>query len=511
MSDQAKAREAVATSDLSRIGHWVNNKPFPGTSGRADVVTNPATGAVTREVALADTEDSRTVIEAAAAAFPGWRDTSLAKRTSIVFRFRELLNERKDELAEIITGEHGKVLSDALGEVTRGQEVVEFACGIPHLLKGGFTENASTGVDVNSIRQPLGVVGIISPFNFPAMVPMWFFPVAIAAGNTVVLKPSEKDPSAALWLAELWADAGLPPGVFNVLQGDKTAVDELLSHQAVKAISFVGSTPIARYVYATGTANGKRVQALGGAKNHAVVLPDADLDLAADAMVNAGFGSAGERCMAISAVVAVGDIADELVAKIAERARGIRTGDGTRDCDMGPLVTGAHRDRVASYIDQAEQDGASLVVDGRTVDADGGRDGFWLGPTVLDRITTDMSCYTDEIFGPVLSVLRVDSYDEALELINSNPYGNGTAIFTNDGGAARRFHNEVEVGMVGINVPIPVPMAYYSFGGWKSSLFGDTHAHGTEGVHFFTRGKVVTTRWRGPDQGGLNLGFPQTA
>ncbi|MGW3569116.1 CoA-acylating methylmalonate-semialdehyde dehydrogenase [Streptomyces sp. NPDC000941] len=500
----------MATSDLSRIGHWANNKAFPGTSGRAAAVTNPATGAVTGEVALAHVEDCHAVIEAAAAAFPAWRDTSLARRTAIMFRFRELLNERKGELAEIITSEHGKVLSDALGEVTRGQEVVEFACGIPHLLKGGFSENASTGVDVTSIRQPLGVVGIISPFNFPAMVPMWFFPVAIAAGNTVVLKPSEKDPSAALWLAELWAEAGLPAGVFNVLQGDKVAVDELLSHRAVKAISFVGSTPVAQYVYAAGTAEGKRVQALGGAKNHAVVLPDADLDLAADAMVNAGFGSAGERCMAISAVVAVGDIADELVAKIAERTRLVKTGDGTRDSDMGPLVTAAHRDRVASYIDGAEREGAAIVVDGRQVVADGGRDGFWLGPTLVDGVTTTMSCYTDEIFGPVLSVLRVDSYDEALELINANPYGNGTAIFTNDGGAARRFHNEVEVGMVGINVPIPVPMAYYSFGGWKSSLFGDTHAHGTEGVHFFTRGKVVTTRWRGPDQGGLNLGFPQT-
>ncbi|MBO8194288.1 CoA-acylating methylmalonate-semialdehyde dehydrogenase [Streptomyces oryzae] len=495
---------------MTRVGHWAGNKTFPGTSGRTAQVTNPATGAVTREVALADVADSRLVIEAAADAFPAWRDTSLARRVAVVFRFRELLNQRKNELAEIITSEHGKVLSDALGEVTRGQEVVEFACGIPHLLKGGFSENASTEVDVHSVRQPLGVVGIIAPFNFPAMVPMWFFPVAIAAGNTVVLKPSEKDPSAALWLAELWAEAGLPPGVFNVLQGDKTAVDELLSHRSVKAVSFVGSTPIAQYVYATGTANGKRVQALGGAKNHAVVLPDADLDQAADAMVNAGFGSAGERCMAISAVVAVGDVADELVAKIAERARNIRTGDGTQGCDMGPLVTAAHRDRVASYIDRAEQDGASLVVDGREVRAEGGRDGFWLGPTLLDHVTTGMSCYTDEIFGPVLSVLRAESYDDALELINSNPYGNGTAIFTNDGGAARRFQNEVEVGMVGINVPIPVPMAYYSFGGWKSSLFGDTHAHGTEGVHFFTRGKVVTTRWRAPSQGGLNLGFPQS-
>ncbi|MFI8849198.1 CoA-acylating methylmalonate-semialdehyde dehydrogenase [Streptomyces sp. NPDC053499] len=499
------------TSEVTRVGHWVDNKAFPGTSGRAAAVTNPATGAVTREVALAHETDSRTVIESAAAAFPAWRDTSLAKRVAIVFRFRELLNQRKDELARIITAEHGKVLSDALGEVTRGQEVVEFACGMPHLLKGAFSENASTEVDVHSVRQPLGVVGIIAPFNFPAMVPMWFFPVAIAAGNTVVLKPSEKAPSAALWLAELWAEAGLPAGVFNVLQGDKAAVDTLLSHRSVKAVSFVGSTPVARHVYATGTANGKRVQALGGAKNHAVVLPDADLDQAADAVVNAGFGSAGERCMAISAVVAVGAAADELVAKIAERARDIRTGDGTRGCDMGPLVTAAHRDRVASYVDQAERDGARLVVDGRQVRADGGQDGFWLGPTLLDNVTTEMSCYTDEIFGPVLSVLRAESYDEALELVNSNPYGNGTAIFTNDGGAARRFQNEVEVGMVGVNVPIPVPMAYYSFGGWKSSLFGDTHAHGTEGVHFFTRGKVVTTRWRAPSQAGLDLGFPQTA
>ncbi|WP_243082006.1 CoA-acylating methylmalonate-semialdehyde dehydrogenase [Streptomyces sp. 891-h] len=501
----------MVTSEVTRVGHWVDNKAFPGTSGRAAAVTNPATGAVTREVALAHETDSRTVIESAAAAFPAWRDTSLAKRVAIVFRFRELLNQRKDELARIITAEHGKVLSDALGEVTRGQEVVEFACGMPHLLKGAFSENASTEVDVHSVRQPLGVVGIIAPFNFPAMVPMWFFPVAIAAGNTVVLKPSEKAPSAALWLAELWAEAGLPAGVFNVLQGDKAAVDTLLSHRSVKAVSFVGSTPVARHVYATGTANGKRVQALGGAKNHAVVLPDADLDQAADAVVNAGFGSAGERCMAISAVVAVGAAADELVAKIAERARDIRTGDGTRGCDMGPLVTAAHRDRVASYVDQAERDGARLVVDGRQVRADGGQDGFWLGPTLLDNVTTEMSCYTDEIFGPVLSVLRAESYDEALELVNSNPYGNGTAIFTNDGGAARRFQNEVEVGMVGVNVPIPVPMAYYSFGGWKSSLFGDTHAHGTEGVHFFTRGKVVTTRWRAPSQAGLDLGFPQTA
>jgi len=458
------------------ITHWVNNEIFAGASSATSPVTNPATGAVTGEVALANVDDARAVIDVAAAAYPAWRDTSLAKRTQILFAFRELLNARKEELAAIITSEHGKVLSDALGEVSRGQEVVEFACGIPHLLKGGFTENASTNVDVYSVRQPLGVVGVISPFNFPAMVPMWFFPVAIATGNTVVLKPSEKDPSASLWLAKLWADAGLPPGVFNVLQGDKTAVDELLTNPKVKSVSFVGSTPIAKYVYATGTAHDKRVQALGGAKNHAVILPDADLDLAADEMVNAGFGSAGERCMAISACVTVGPIADDLVAKVAERARTIKIGDGTRDSDMGPLVTKAHRDKVASYIDAGETDGAKIVVDGRTVAADGGKEGFWLGPTLIDNVTPGMSVYTDEIFGPVLSIIRVESYDEAMDLINSNPYGNGTAIFTNDGGAARRFQNEVRVGMVGINVPIPVPMAYYSFGGWKASLFGDSHA-----------------------------------
>ena len=493
------------------ISHWINNDSFAGASTATAPVTNPATGAVTGEVALATVEDARTVIDAAAAAFPAWRDTSLAKRTQILFNFRELLNARKGELAEIITSEHGKVVSDALGEVSRGQEVVEFACGIPHLLKGGFTENASTKVDVYSIRQPLGVVGVISPFNFPAMVPMWFFPIAIATGNTVVLKPSEKDPSASLWIAELWKEAGLPPGVFNVLQGDKTAVDELLTNPKVKSVSFVGSTPIAQYVYATGTAHDKRVQALGGAKNHAVILPDADLDLAADAMVNAGFGSAGERCMAISACVAVGPIADDLVAKIAERTTPLKIGDGTKDSDMGPLVTKAHRDKVASYIDAGEADGAKIVVDGRNVQADGGQDGFWLGPTLIDQVTPEMSIYTDEIFGPVLSVIRVESYDEAMDLVNSNPYGNGTAIFTNDGGAARRFQNEVQVGMVGINVPIPVPMAYYSFGGWKASLFGDSHAHGMDGVQFFTRQKAITSRWLDPSHGGIELGFPQNA
>jgi len=494
------------------IHHWADGKLFAGDSNNTAPVTNPATGATTTEVALASVTDARTVIASAADAFPGWRDTSLAKRTAVLFKFRELLNARKGELAEIITAEHGKVVSDALGEVSRGQEVVEFACGIPHLLKGGYSENASTQVDVHSVLQPLGPVAIISPFNFPAMVPMWFFPIAIAAGNTVVLKPSEKDPSASLWLAELWKEAGLPDGVFNVLQGDKIAVDELLTNSAIKAISFVGSTPIARYVYATGTSSGKRVQALGGAKNHGIVLPDADLNLAADAMVNAGFGSAGERCMAISACVAVGDIADELVAKIAERARTLNTGDGAAGADMGPLITRTHRDKVSSYIDAGEADGATIVVDGRNLVQEGDLvNGFWLGPTLIDHVTTDMSIYTDEIFGPVLSVLRVDSYDEAVELINSNPYGNGATIFTNDGGAARRFQNEVEVGMVGINVPIPVPMAYYSFGGWKASLFGDTHAHGVEGVHFFTRTKAITTRWLDPSHGGLNLGFPQNS
>jgi malonate-semialdehyde dehydrogenase (acetylating)/methylmalonate-semialdehyde dehydrogenase len=493
------------------LQHWTNGALLEGTSGRFSDVTNPATGEVTAQLALASEAEVDTVVAAAAAAFPAWRDTSLAKRSQVLFAFRELLNARKSELAAIITSEHGKVLSDALGEVSRGQEVVEFACGIPHLVKGAFTENASTKVDVHSVRQPLGVVGIISPFNFPAMVPMWFFPIAIAAGNTVVLKPSEKVPTAALWMAELWKEAGLPDGVFNVLNGDKVAVDGLLTHPDVQSISFVGSTPIAKYVYETGTAHGKRVQALGGAKNHMLVLPDADLDLAADQAVNAGYGSAGERCMAISAVLAVGGVGDELVAKIKDRTVGLRTGDGTRGCDMGPLVTAASQQRVSGYIDAGEAAGATLVVDGRTVQPDADGEGFFVGPTLFDHVSTDMSIYTDEIFGPVLAVVRVDTYDDGVQLINDNPYGNGTAIFTNDGGAARRFQNEVKVGMIGINVPVPVPMAYYSFGGWKSSLFGDSHAHGMEGVHFFTRGKVVTSRWLDPSHGGLNLGFPQNS
>jgi malonate-semialdehyde dehydrogenase (acetylating)/methylmalonate-semialdehyde dehydrogenase len=493
------------------IPHWIDGARREGASGRTSPVTDPATGEVTGEVALADVAEVDAAVAAATAAFPAWRDTSLARRTAVLFAFRELLNARKPELAAIITAEHGKVLDDALGEVSRGQEVVEYACGVPSLVRGGFTENASTNVDVHSVRQALGPVAVISPFNFPAMVPMWFFPIAIATGNTVVLKPSEKDPSAALWMAELWKQAGLPDGVFNVAQGDKVAVDRLLEHPDIRGISFVGSTPIARYVYETGTRAGKRVQALGGAKNHMIVLPDADLDLAADAAVNSGFGSAGERCMAISAVVAVGGVGDDLVARIAERTATLRTGDGRRGADMGPLVTREHRDKVSGYVGAGEDQGVKLVVDGRDVQPDGDEGGFWLGPTLLDHVQPQMSVYTDEIFGPVLSVLRVDTYDDALALVNSNPYGNGTAIFTNDGGAARRFQQEVEVGMIGINVPIPVPMAYYSFGGWKNSLFGDSHAHGAEGVHFFTRGKVITSRWLDPSHGGLNLGFPQNA
>ena len=449
-------------------------------------------------------------VAAAAKALPGWRAVSLAKRTTVLFAFRELINAHRRELAELVSSEHGKVTSDAEGEVARGLEVVEFACGLGHLLKGDYSENVSTGVDAYSIRQPLGVVAGITPFNFPAMVPMWMFPIALACGNTFVLKPSEKDPSASLLLARLLAEAGLPDGVFNVVHGDKEAVDALLTHPDVRAVSFVGSTPIARYVYETGTSAGKRVQALGGAKNHMVVLPDADIDLAADAAVSAGFGSAGERCMAVSVLVAVGSAGDELVAKIADRVHGLRVGPGTDErSEMGPLVTGPHRDKVASYLDTGVKEGATLAVDGRMHPVIGGDSGgFWLGPSVLDHVTPDMSCYRDEIFGPVLSVVRVPSYADALRLVSENPYGNGVAIYTNDGGAARRFVSEVEVGMVGVNVPIPVPMAYYSFGGWKSSLFGDTHIYGTEGIHFYTRGKAVTSRWLDPSHGGVNLGFP---
>jgi malonate-semialdehyde dehydrogenase (acetylating)/methylmalonate-semialdehyde dehydrogenase len=503
------------------ITHWIggNLVATAGSAPRRGDIFDPATGLVTGQVDFAGIAEVDAAVSSAVGAFASWRNASIAKRTTVLFNFRELLNSRKDELAAIIVAEHGKVHSDALGEIARGQEVVEYACGIPQLLKGGFTEQASTGVDVYSIRQALGPVAIISPFNFPAMVPMWFFPIAVAAGNTVILKPSEKDPSAALFLAELWKEAGLPDGVFNVVHGDKVSVDRLLEHPDVKSVSFVGSTPIARYVYETGTRYGKRVQALGGAKNHMLVLPDSDLDLAADSAINAGFGAAGERCMAITVLVAVEPIGDELVDKIKQRMATLKVGPGCNgDSDMGPLVTGVHRDKVTSYIDSGLADGAELAVDGRkhpitAADKHGTQtaDGFWLGPTLFDHVKPGMSVYNDEIFGPVLSVVRVSSYEEGLELINSNPYGNGTAIFTNDGGAARRFQNEVEVGMVGINVPIPVPVAYYSFGGWKSSLFGDAHAYGQDGVNFFTRGKAVTSRWLDPSHGGINLGFPTNA
>ncbi|WP_091301911.1 CoA-acylating methylmalonate-semialdehyde dehydrogenase [Micromonospora halophytica] len=493
---------------MTVIGHFVDGKRVSGSSQRRGDVFDPATGRRTGQVELACAADVAAAVQAAERAARGWRDASLTRRTAVLFAFRELVNARRDRLAEVITAEHGKVLADAAGEVQRGLEVIEYACGIPSALRGGFSENVSTEVDSYSIRQPLGVVAVISPFNFPVMVPLWFVPVAVACGNAVVLKPSEKDPSAALLLAEWFAEAGLPDGVLNVVNGDAEAVDALLDHPGVKAVSFVGSTPVARHVHQRAALAGKRVQALGGAKNHMVVLPDADLDLAADAAVNAGFGSAGERCMAVSALVAVEPVADALVARIARRMAGLRTGDGRRGCDMGPLVTAAHAERVRGYVRAGVAAGAVAVVDGRDVTPDGEPGGYWLGPTLFDHVTPDMSIYTDEIFGPVLSVIRVGSYDEAVELVNANPYGNGTAIFTNDGGAARRYQHEVEVGMVGINVPIPVPMAYYSFGGWKASLFGDLHAHGEDGVRFFTRGKVVTSRWLDPRHGGVNLGFP---
>ncbi|MBV8832702.1 MAG: CoA-acylating methylmalonate-semialdehyde dehydrogenase, partial [Acidobacteriaceae bacterium] len=449
-------------------------------------------------------------VAAAKAAFPEWRATPLSRRSEILFRFRELIDTNRNEIARFLTSEHGKIFADASGEVARGLENVEFACGVPNLLKGEYSEQASRGVDVYQIRQPLGVVAGITPFNFPAMVPMWMFANAIACGNTFVLKPSERDPSVSLFVAELWQRAGLPDGVFNVVQGDRTAVNRLLEHPDVKAISFVGSTPVARWVYETGTRNGKRVQALGGAKNHMVVLPDADLGMAADAAVSAAYGSAGERCMAISVVVAVGAIADPLVAAIRERIAKLRIGPGMQEgVDMGPLITGEHRDRVASYVANAEAEGAVLVEDGRSQGSTQG-EGFFLGPCLLDRVRPGMRCYDDEIFGPVLSVVRAETYDEAVELINNHPMGNGTAIFTRDGGAARAFQFDIEVGMVGINVPIPVPVAYYSFGGWKASLFGDLHMYGPEGIQFYTRAKLVTSRWPDPSTSKVDLGFPQT-
>jgi malonate-semialdehyde dehydrogenase (acetylating) / methylmalonate-semialdehyde dehydrogenase len=495
---------------VKRVTHWIDGKPWTAGASRQGDVYDPAVGQVTGRVDFASSDDVDAAVAAASAAWRTWRSTTLSHRTRVLFDFRTALLRHREELAAVITAEHGKVLGDADAEIARGLEVVEYACGIPAQLKGEFSESVSTQIDVTSIRQPVGVCAVITPFNFPAMVPLWFAPIAIACGNTLVLKPSEKDPSASLLLAQCWAEAGLAAGVFNVVHGDAVAVDRLLAHPAVRAISFVGSTPVARHVYETGTRHGKRVQALGGAKNHMVVMPDADLDAAADAAVSAGFGSAGERCMAVSVVVAVDPIGDDLVALITERMAGLRTGDGRRGCDMGPLVTAPHRDRVTSYIDAGVQAGAKLVVDGRRADVDGSGDGFWLGPTLFDNVPPEASIYTDEIFGPILSVVRVPSFEHALDLVNASPYGNGAAVFTTDGSLARRYQSEVEVGMVGINVPIPVPAAAYSFGGWKSSLFGDTHVYGPDGVRFFTRSKVVTSRWpyTATPSGQLDLNFP---
>ena len=504
-----RTQAAGAAAEVSRIGHWIDGAVVDGTSGRSGPVFNPATGEQTGEVAFASVEEVDRAVASAKAAFPAWRALSLSKRAELMFEIRELVHARREDIARILTAEHGKVLSDALGEVARGLEVIEFACGIPTLLKGGFSEQASTGVDVYSIRQPLGVVAGITPFNFPAMVPMWMWAPALACGNCFVLKPSEKDPSASLLVAELLKQAGVPDGVFTVVMGDKVAVDRLLEHPDVKAVSFVGSTPIARYIYETGTSHDKRVQSLGGAKNHMVVLPDADIDMAADAAVSAGYGSAGERCMAVSVVVAVGDVADPLVEAIKERLPNVKVGPGTDpQSEMGPLITREHRDKVASYLDSAPAQGARVVADGRQLEVDG--EGFFLGVSLLDGVTPEMDCYRDEIFGPVLSVVRAKSYDEAVGLVNDNPYGNGVAIFTRDGGAARQFQFDVNIGMVGINVPIPVPVAYYSFGGWKSSLFGDSHAYGPDSIHFYTHGKVVTSRWPDPATSKVDLGFPQT-
>ena len=509
MTELAEAPTAGRDQAVTRIPHWIGGKRVDGTSGRSGPVFNPATGVQSGAVDLASVEEIDAAVRNAAEAWASWRSVSLAKRAELFFRIRELFHSHREDLAKHLTAEHGKVLSDALGEVARGLEVIEYACGIPTLIKGEFSEQASTGIDVYSIRQPLGVVAGITPFNFPAMVPMWMWAPAIACGNCFVLKPSEKDPSASLLAAELLKEAGLPDGVFNVVQGDKVAVDALLEHPGVTAVSFVGSTPIARYIYETGTQHGKRVQALGGAKNHMIVLPDADIDMAADAAVSAGYGSAGERCMAVSVLVAVGDVADPLVEAIKERLPKVKVGNGMEpDSEMGPLVTREHRDKVASYIASGAEQGATVVADGRETGPEG--DGFFLGVSLLDNVTTEMDAYRDEIFGPVLSVVRAKSYDEAVGLVNDNPYGNGVALFTRDGGAARQFQFDVNAGMVGINVPIPVPVAYYSFGGWKASLFGDSHAYGPESIHFYTRGKVVTSRWPDPSTSKVDLGFPQT-
>ncbi|HEY4181807.1 MAG TPA: CoA-acylating methylmalonate-semialdehyde dehydrogenase [Kofleriaceae bacterium] len=491
------------------IPHWIDGKAYDKTSERHGDVYNPATGEVQAHVAFATPAEVDLAVESAWKTSQTWRSVSIAKRTKIMFAFRQLVDKHQHEMAKLLTLEHGKVTGDALGEVNRGLEVIEFACGIADLAKGEYSENVSTEVDSYSIRQPLGVVAGITPFNFPAMVPMWMYPIAIACGNTFILKPSERDPSCANFTAQLLADAGLPPGVFTVVHGDKVAVDRLLEHPKVSAISFVGSTPIARYIYETGTKHGKRVQALGGAKNHMIVLPDADMELAADAAVSAGYGSAGERCMAISVLVAVGNAGDKLIPLIKERISKLKVGDGFEaGNEMGPLINKAHRDKVSGYVDAGVKEGATLVADGRALSVAGREKGFFLGPSLFDNVKTGMSIYKDEIFGPVLGVTRVGSYDEAITMVNANPYANGVALFTNDGGAARKFQHEVEVGMVGINVPIPVPMSYYSFGGWKASLFGDLHIYGRDGVQFYTRTKAITSRWPDPRHRGVNLGFP---
>ena len=509
MTELAEAPTVGRDGTITRIPHWIDGARVVGTSGRSGPVFNPAVGVQTGAVDLASVEEVDAAVKSANRALPAWRTMSLAKKAELFFAIREVFHTHREDLAKLLTAEHGKVLTDAMGEVARGLEVIEFACGIPTLLKGEFSEQASTGIDVYSIRQPVGVVAGITPFNFPAMVPMWMWAPAIACGNCFVLKPSEKDPSASLLTAELLKEAGLPDGVFNVVHGDKVAVDAILEHPEIGAVSFVGSTPIARYIYETGTKHGKRVQALGGAKNHMIVLPDADVDMAADAAVSAGYGSAGERCMAVSVLVAVGDVADPLVDAIKERLPNVKVGDGMQtDSEMGPLVTREHRDKVASYIESGAGQGATIVADGRDSAPDG--DGFFLGVSLLDNVTTEMDAYKDEIFGPVLSVVRAKTYDEALSLVNDNPYGNGVALFTRDGGAARQFQFDVDAGMVGINVPVPVPVAYYSFGGWKASLFGDSHVYGPESIHFYTRGKVVTSRWPDPATSTVDLGFPQT-
>ncbi len=495
--------------ETATLAHWINGRPDDTEAQRFGEVTESATGAVVARVPFATDEVVDRAVAAAVAGFAHWRTSSISQRTKVLFAFRQLIDAHREELAEIVTREHGKVHSDALGEVQRAQEIVEFCCGLGEALKGDMSAGVSTGIDTYSLRQPLGVVAGITPFNFPMMVPLWMHPVAIACGNAFVLKPSEQNPSASLRIAELWTEAGLPDGVFNVVHGDKVAVDALLTHPDVAAISFVGSTPIARYVHETATAHGKRVQALGGAKNHAIVLPDADLDLAADGLVSAGYGSAGQRCMAVSVAVTVGDCADPLIERIRSRIDALVIADGTDPAaDMGPLVSERHRERVASYVDAGVAEGADLLVDGRTTTVAGREGGHFLGPTLFDHVKPGMSIYDEEIFGPVLVVVRAESYPEAIALVNANPYGNGAAIFTNDGGAARAFEQDVQAGMVGVNVPIPVPMAYYSFGGWKASLFGDVHIHGPEGVRFYTRGKVVTRRWPDPSHRGVDLGFP---